>query len=549
MAKIIGNTTATPNPRPDWNQTDETKADYIKNKPTVLTEDEIVVLIQENGGDAGIQSDWNQTDATKADYIKNKPDINSQDVSDNVLCSTGNIAGVKGFYWKELDTSLSDWCRFALYRDQACTDRVTSDQLLNEYGWQAGDVVSLVNDAKYDEIGIISSIGDDYVMFPASTIPFSSRIEMSNPNFDDYAFFNVTRPHAGAVDFGMKAIAVGQGNKSLNWLAASFGRDNIAIGQYAFATGRQNQVGSLTAGFGRQNVLNGMQSFGMGLKNTIHWGGIQDAIFGRENNIKTGIRSAVFGYKNTLDVTSSGTSDFITGSENNISAGSNTFVCGKLHTITGGDKPDSNPPSNCIIGGEANIINGGMASLIVGKNNTILNGSGGYNWPGAQSIMGGLNNTIGNNAVNALVVGRNNIVNGQNQTVVGKYNKEDAFALFMVGNGVAGIPSNILTVSESDVKIGGDLSVAAGHEFDGRIHRQYIRTHKSGRLSIVSEGDVGSIYIATGGQMYISASQYIFGSTAITEQQLKDLLSILKNNPGLVSGVNIASDGDNVTIS
>lgn len=39
MAKIIGNTTATPNPRPDWNQTDETKADYIKNKPTVLTEE------------------------------------------------------------------------------------------------------------------------------------------------------------------------------------------------------------------------------------------------------------------------------------------------------------------------------------------------------------------------------------------------------------------------------------------------------------------------------------------------------------------------------
>jgi hypothetical protein len=37
MPKIIGNTTATPNPRPDWNQTDETKADYIKNKPTLAT--------------------------------------------------------------------------------------------------------------------------------------------------------------------------------------------------------------------------------------------------------------------------------------------------------------------------------------------------------------------------------------------------------------------------------------------------------------------------------------------------------------------------------
>lgn len=36
IREIIGNTTATPNPRPDWNQTDETKADYIKNKPVEL---------------------------------------------------------------------------------------------------------------------------------------------------------------------------------------------------------------------------------------------------------------------------------------------------------------------------------------------------------------------------------------------------------------------------------------------------------------------------------------------------------------------------------
>lgn len=33
MAKIIGNTTVTPMAVPDWNQTNETKADYIKNKP------------------------------------------------------------------------------------------------------------------------------------------------------------------------------------------------------------------------------------------------------------------------------------------------------------------------------------------------------------------------------------------------------------------------------------------------------------------------------------------------------------------------------------
>ncbi len=36
MAKIIGNTTATPTPASDWLQTDENKADYIKNKPEII---------------------------------------------------------------------------------------------------------------------------------------------------------------------------------------------------------------------------------------------------------------------------------------------------------------------------------------------------------------------------------------------------------------------------------------------------------------------------------------------------------------------------------
>ena len=57
---IIGNTTVTPYPRPDWNQTDERKADYIKNKPTkvsqlendsgYLTETEVDEKISNSGG-------------------------------------------------------------------------------------------------------------------------------------------------------------------------------------------------------------------------------------------------------------------------------------------------------------------------------------------------------------------------------------------------------------------------------------------------------------------------------------------------------------------
>lgn len=44
----------------DWNQTDATASDYIKNKPTISEQ---------------VQADWNQTNATAKDYIKNKPTI------------------------------------------------------------------------------------------------------------------------------------------------------------------------------------------------------------------------------------------------------------------------------------------------------------------------------------------------------------------------------------------------------------------------------------------------------------------------------------------
>lgn len=91
MAKIIGNTTATPMAHPDWNQNDKTKANYIENKPVILTEEDVVGLIKKNGSNPiinQIQADWAQMDDTQVDYIKNKPKFNtalSSSISDNVL--------------------------------------------------------------------------------------------------------------------------------------------------------------------------------------------------------------------------------------------------------------------------------------------------------------------------------------------------------------------------------------------------------------------------------------------------------------------------------
>lgn len=61
MAKIIGNTTVTPMAVPDWKQDNETRADYIKNKPTLGTlavkdkvaKDDLTQEVQEMLGQSG----------------------------------------------------------------------------------------------------------------------------------------------------------------------------------------------------------------------------------------------------------------------------------------------------------------------------------------------------------------------------------------------------------------------------------------------------------------------------------------------------------------
>lgn len=52
---------AAPQVQSDWDQTDSSAVDYIKNKPSIPA--------------AQVQSDWNQSNSAAVDYIKNKPSI------------------------------------------------------------------------------------------------------------------------------------------------------------------------------------------------------------------------------------------------------------------------------------------------------------------------------------------------------------------------------------------------------------------------------------------------------------------------------------------
>ena len=83
------------NVQSDWQQSDNTKDDYIKNKPENLVQDASYVHTDNNytsdeksklsgiaaGAEVNVQSDWNQTSSSADDYIKNKPENLVQDAA------------------------------------------------------------------------------------------------------------------------------------------------------------------------------------------------------------------------------------------------------------------------------------------------------------------------------------------------------------------------------------------------------------------------------------------------------------------------------------
>lgn len=84
MSKIIGRTTATPVPRSDWNQMDETKVDFIKNKPELgsLAEKDVVAK-------SDLSSDV-QTSLGKADIALDEAKAYT-DTSVSGLASTASV--------------------------------------------------------------------------------------------------------------------------------------------------------------------------------------------------------------------------------------------------------------------------------------------------------------------------------------------------------------------------------------------------------------------------------------------------------------------------
>ena len=178
MSKIIGNPTITPMAIPDWNQNDSSKADYIKNKPSILAEEDIINLIAENGGGS--------SGGSTVEIIDN---LTSTDVNKALSANMGNQLKLRDErlkYYGDLDIIPTDSSYFSFTtNDITMTAQIT--RCVNSIN---GDVVIpykyTTNEKEYKVTGIgelaIGGNNLSSVIIPNSIIKIEKDNFYSSPN-------------------------------------------------------------------------------------------------------------------------------------------------------------------------------------------------------------------------------------------------------------------------------------------------------------------------------------------------------------------------------
>ena len=106
-------------------------------------------------------------------------------------------------------------------------------------GWEPGDVVTVINKAKYPNAGTIQSISDTTVTFE-SNLEIGSIVEESD--YDSKCAYVQAKPELGNVDLGYGAHSEGIDTDALNTVAHSEGYKTQALGEFSHTEGRQTKA-------------------------------------------------------------------------------------------------------------------------------------------------------------------------------------------------------------------------------------------------------------------------------------------------------------------
>lgn len=168
----------------------------------------------------------------------------------SMAIGAATTAGLKGWYYSAIDfanktITLSDKPTYIL----------VGGILLNG-GWSSGkpnikrdDVISLVNNSKYDFCSKVTTINDNVIT--VDSLPFTELVKDNGASVavlagqfsDGYSIYIPERPDAGLIDFGGGAFSEGSLSKATNIAAHAEGLETHAYGHYSHTEGRDTMAG------------------------------------------------------------------------------------------------------------------------------------------------------------------------------------------------------------------------------------------------------------------------------------------------------------------
>lgn len=282
MAKIIGNTTATPNPRSDWAQTDETKADFIKNKPG-LTVDE--------NGNINVSDLLKTTDIANTGTLLNALDYVLTDGECNELSRVNSYAKKMGWYFcSEIVAAGTDEDGNELYSVALSLNPEQpkySEIIVNttpeagldesyESPLEVGDVLIFRNGRDVVNAVTLTSVNHNVIVYRinSSVTDASDKASLRGPvcpieegyamQFNEWACACLDKPNAGVASLIRATFVNGVGCGTAGTGTIVFGRKCYARSDYGIVGGRECEVGYASIGVGRDLSILTEHSAGFG---------------------------------------------------------------------------------------------------------------------------------------------------------------------------------------------------------------------------------------------------------------------------------------------
>ena len=193
----------------------------------------------------------------------------------SMAVGAATTAGLKGWYYSAIDFSnkkitLSDTPTYILV-----------DNILLNGSWlsgtpniEVGDVISLVNNSKYDFCSKVIAVNGNVIT--VDSLPFDGLVQDSGAAVavlagqfsDGYSVYIPDRPNAGIIDFGGGAFSEGGQSKATNVAAHAEGIQTHAYGQFSHAEGRETKAGYAAHAEGWETVASGEDSHSEGYQTT-----------------------------------------------------------------------------------------------------------------------------------------------------------------------------------------------------------------------------------------------------------------------------------------